>query len=121
MLQKKNFITAILVMITLCALAAPAFAAKDMGEIAQGISEQANFVGTALVAIGAVIGIFCLIYGGLQLKKAANNRGDGSVGKGLGAIAVGILLVCIVAFASSGSKTIFGDDSSMSDRVESFK
>jgi hypothetical protein len=121
MFQKKGLITAILVTITLCVLAAPALAAKDMGEIAQGISEQANNVGTALVAIGVILGIFCLIYGGLQLKKAANNRGDASVGKGLGAIAVGVLLVCIVAFASSGSKTIFGDDSSMSERVTSFK
>lgn len=118
--MKKKIIIAALLVFTLAALAMPAMAAKSAGEIADDVSEQANSVGTALVAVGAVIGIFCLIWGGLQLKKAANNRGDASVGRGLSAIAVGFLLVCLVAFASSGSKTIFGDESSMSDRVESF-
>jgi NADH:ubiquinone oxidoreductase subunit 6 (subunit J) len=118
MLEKKKMISATIVLFILF-VAAPALAVRDAGEIARGLTTQADLVGSALVAIGVVIGIFVIIWGFMQLKNAGS-RGDASVGKGLAAIVVGICLVCIIAFSAMGSKTIFGDESSMSDRISSF-
>jgi hypothetical protein len=119
--MQKQIVIVALFLLAITAAAAPAMAARDLGEIADGITDQSNSVGTALVATSAVIGIGCLLLGGLELKKAANRRGDASVAKGLASIIIGFVLVSIVVFAESGSKTIHGDEGAMSERISSFQ
>jgi len=120
MSHKKKVIFALVAMMVL-AMSAAAHAVDDIGEIADRLADQANIVGILLVAISAVAGIGLLIMGGFQLKAASNRRADASVGRGLTYLAVGVLLVCIVTVAASGSKSIFGDESSMSQHIEGFE
>lgn len=119
--MKKSVMVFVVGILSAIVLSAPAMAARDLGEIAQGLTEQANYVGIFLVALAAVVGIALIFWGGVQLYNASNHRGNASVGKGLAGLVIGIVLCCIVVVAASGSKTIFGDESSMSDTIEGFE
>ncbi len=120
MQHKKKVIIALIAMMIL-AMSAHVHAVRDVGEIADGLTDQANIVGILIVAISAVLGVVFFIMGGFQLKGASSRRADASVGKGLTYIAVGVLFVSVLTFAAAGSKTIFGDESSISDHIEGFE
>lgn len=62
-MANKKLIMATTILLTLFILAAPALAAKDVGEIFEGLGEQGGAVGTALVIIAAVGGLFLIIIG----------------------------------------------------------
>lgn len=118
--MQKKIIVLVLLLVSIAAFVMPAMAARDMGEMADSLAEQSNSVGKVVVAISAVAGVICLLMGFLELKKAANRRGDGSVAKGIITIIVGFALASIVVISASGSKTIHGDEGAMSERINSF-
>jgi hypothetical protein len=121
MFAKKSAIFLTIALLLTSVVAVPAFAARDIGEIAQGLADQTNYVGIFLVALAAVFGVGLLFWGGVQIYNATSHRGQGSVGRGLTGLVIGVVLCCIVIFAASGSKTIFGDESSMNDAIEGFE
>jgi len=92
----------------------PAMAQQNAGAIASSLGSQVNQIGSLLMVIAAVAGVFIAIAGLLKFRAHSQNPNDPSnkLSSAFTLIFVGAAMVAVPALLGTGISTIFGTGAS---------
>ena len=89
-------------------VAGSAFAAGGFGAVGENIGSQSSGMSTGVKQIGFLIGVLLVVAGLVIFATLKKTNTQASVP--ISMIAVGVCLLALTTFISTGSETIFGSD-----------